>query len=176
MRAPWLPYNPVRTYPERTREAYVDALAQFQVETNERYVPWNGRTYCNIFLWDGTRALCCEIPHWVDENGNGTVPFAKGSRELSANAIERWLIDHGGRHGWVKADLPSAKLLAAIGQPVILQWTNPTGESGHVAFLLPTGDVIQAGKRNGVMSVGAAFGQRLFTCWTNEGVKHEPHH
>ena len=43
-------------------------------------------------VWDVTKAMGAEIPHWVDNNGN-RVGVGQG-RELSANGTADWLRQH----------------------------------------------------------------------------------
>src|SRR5438067_1564270 len=86
---PWKPTSPPLTNGSDNRSAanYAAVVKQFDVANNGRYTPnqqGKGETYCNIFLWDVTRALACEVPHWVDADGN---PSAVGiGKELNANA------------------------------------------------------------------------------------------
>src|SRR5262245_57375506 len=47
---------------ERSKEALEKVLAQFKVETNKRYLPRNGATFCNIYTRDVTNALNVKIP------------------------------------------------------------------------------------------------------------------
>lgn len=133
----------------RSPQALRAVVAQFQVETNPRYQPENGHTFCNIFVWDVMLALRCELPHWVDDGGNPTAP-GKGN-ETNCNALVPWLEKHGERFGWIERSEESAALHAANGGPAIAIWRNPSGRPGHVAVLLPSSDsvtrVAQAGAR-----------------------------
>jgi len=45
---------------------YLKVVNQFAVEDNRRY-EGGGKTYCNIFVWDVTRAMGVEIPHYIYE-------------------------------------------------------------------------------------------------------------
>ncbi|OYT70888.1 MAG: hypothetical protein CFK52_09695 [Chloracidobacterium sp. CP2_5A] len=149
----WEPINaPLQGDPaNRNRAAYDNALNQFAVGVNPRYARRDGNTYCNIFVWDATRAMRAEIPHWVDGNGN---PAAVGrGRELDANATNQWLNAHGGRFGWREVSAAEAQRLANQGHPVVASWRNPGG-IGHIAMVRPgemtsRGPAIaQAGARN----------------------------
>ena len=173
MVAPWLPYEPLRTYPLRSPQNYEDALRQFDVENSLRYKPWVGSdpnaTYCNIFLWDGLRALGIDNPsHWVDALGRAAIHHSKGARELTANATCDWFHAVGQDYGWRRVDGQVADARVIAGFPVVLAWKNTGGGSGHVAFLLPGGRVIQAGRKNGTMTIKQAFGDKLYICWTHD--------
>jgi hypothetical protein len=138
--------NFVCTQDCRSTEHYVRALAQFGVEYNHRYDPGQpspGMTYCNIFLWDATSALQCEIPHWIDQTGNKVPPFTTGAKELSALGVIGWLRAYGLDHGWMELTRTEASLRAAKGFPVCVTWQNqavyPDGlpKPSHVAMVLP---------------------------------------
>jgi hypothetical protein len=137
-------------------------LRQFGLDTSARYAPREGLTFCNIFSWDFTRAMGCEIPHWWQP--------AEGARqELTANATLR-LLRMGALPGWRACSPAAAWDHAALGQPVTVWWQNGYG-SGHVAVLEPrahngdwrNGLVAQAGRVCGYeMPLAKAFGaQRL---------------
>ena len=101
----WLPtsFISTSTVGNRSAAALNNVIRQFDVENAERYRPWrNGSTYCNIFVWDVTRALGCEIPHYVDrESGDARYyPNIKGAYELDANGVCDWLRRRGAEHGW----------------------------------------------------------------------------
>ncbi|MCS7081165.1 MAG: LysM peptidoglycan-binding domain-containing protein [Chloracidobacterium sp.] len=149
----WEPINaPLQGDPaNRNRATYDNVINQFAVGVNPRYARREGNTYCNIFVWDVTRAMRAEIPHWVDANGN---PTAVGrGRELDANATNQWLNTHGGRFGWREVSAEEAQRLANQGHPVVASWRNPGG-IGHIAIVRPgemtsRGPAIaQAGARN----------------------------
>jgi hypothetical protein len=65
----WKPATPAITSDQslRSPELYRAVIDQFQVGTAERYRPFrNGNTYCNIYVWDVTRAMGAEIPLYTD--------------------------------------------------------------------------------------------------------------
>ncbi len=153
-------------------QKYRAVLKDLQVEKSPRYKPTASATYCNIFLWDYTRAMGCEIPHWVDADGNPTDPN-KG-RELSANATVAWLDKQGAQRGWIGADRRTAFDAAERGHVVVLGWHSGSAKSGHVAVLLPEGTVAQAGRRNFVgETVERAFGKLPVRYWIQAN---GPHH
>lgn len=141
----------------RCADHLLAVLGQFGVLSHVRYRPFrseNGTltTFCNIFLWDCTRALGCEIPHWADPVTGEPVPVNHGE-ELSANKIVSWLATHGQRFGWMPITPEMANLLAHSGRPVVAVWANPHGP-GHVVMLGPSADgsagptIYQAGAQN----------------------------
>ena len=131
---------------------------QFDVLTNPRYhPPGDGRTWCNIFAGDVTRAMGCEVPHWVRADGTPALPGAPGAHELNANAVCDWLrspvaVAPAG-HGWSLVGAGDANAAAARGECVVVSWQNPVASRpGHVAILLPPVDgqqrIAQAGASN----------------------------
>ncbi len=165
----WLPTKP-EVFTERSPSNLRKALAQFSVETHARYKPFklNGRwvTWCNIFRWDGTTALGCELPHWYDPlTGEPRKHHAVAAAEMRANDVRSWLHQFGAKFGWKEVSRSDAQLDAMRGLPVLLNWFNSTG-SGHEAFMLPDGNVIQAGRRCGVFALEQVFPQPLaVTFW-----------
>ncbi|MCS6885115.1 MAG: peptidoglycan-binding protein [Acidobacteriota bacterium] len=132
----WEPINaPLTNDPsQRSAENYANVINQFAVANNPRYTPREGNTYCNIYMWDVTRAMKAEIPHWVDRNGNPT-GVGQG-RELDANATHRWMHEHGARFGWRQVSAEEAQRLANQGFPTVFTWEN-RGGIGHVGVVRP---------------------------------------
>lgn len=112
-------------------------INQFQVASNPRYQANQqgaNETYCNIFVWDVTRALGCEVPHWIVGDGHPSEPGY--GRELDANGVIMWLRSHGRNHGWRSVSAEDALTAANQGRPAIAAWYNPGG-IGHVAVVRP---------------------------------------
>jgi hypothetical protein len=133
---PWLPADaPQKSTPsERNSARYEAVIDQFEVEKNPRYrrdQQGKGETYCNIFIWDVTRAMGAEIPHWVDQENNATV-LGRGI-ELDVNGAIQWLQT---QESWKNVDPKSAQDLANQGFPVVATWLNPGGV-GHIAVVRP---------------------------------------
>ena len=176
---PWLRYPLcyVAGPDDRSPASLIRALAQLEVQANPRYTPHQqgkGDTYCNIYLWDATRALLAEIPHWVGTAG-AIVQDGQGT-ELSALGVIGWLRCYGSDHGWRELALPDACARAALGYPAVASWENPTpGGASHVAMLLPPLDgecrIAQAGGSNlwdvpGQSGFGAVWAHAQF--WTHD--------
>lgn len=146
----------------RSAARYNSVVAQFKVESNPRYaVTESGSTYCNIFLWDVTRAMGAEIPHYVDASTLEARywPDVSGARELNANGIHNWLQKKGGDYGWKAVTAEEAQRLANAGHPVVTAWKNPAGH-GHVQAVVPSKD----GKYDASRGVTIAqAGRRLFS-------------
>lgn len=145
---PWRPLKPLVTSKqgERSPHGYRDVLSQFDVLHNPRYHARGGKTYCNIYVWDCTLALSCELPHWL----NGLEASTPGvGRETTANVLLGMLLTGFG--GWVQCDEFDAELKAGRGHPVVAAWQNPSGP-GHIAMVLtgPEGKlhIAQAGRVN----------------------------
>lgn len=136
---PWIPVTaPITSGPGDRRAPLLDlVIRQFQVAVNPRYrqnQQGAGETYCNIAVWDWTRALCAEIPHWVI--GDGEISSPGTGRELDANAVAAWLNRCGPRHGWTRCTAGEAHGAAMQGRPAVAVWQNPSG-IGHVAIIRP---------------------------------------
>ncbi|MDR1117342.1 MAG: hypothetical protein LBL09_03740 [Oscillospiraceae bacterium] len=137
-------------------------ISQFEVETAERYLPYRrgNDTYCNIYVWDVTSALGCEIPHYADKGTGGarTYPDTKGAYELDANGVCDWLASRGRENGWREVSAGEAQAYANSGKPAVTAWKNPSGKAGHVQIVCPSNDmsydklrgvtVSQAGREN----------------------------
>lgn len=151
------PWVPVKAPDEplnvpRSAEAYARALDSLPLLESLRYRPVGGVTFCNIFVWDCTRLLGCEVPHWCDSEGRQS-PAGRG-RELTANGMRDWLEVYGPERGWTKCKAIAAQVTANLGHPTVAVWRN-LGGTGHVAMVRP-GEadpvkgpcIAQAGKRN----------------------------
>ncbi|HWR21906.1 MAG TPA: hypothetical protein VN366_00380 [Feifaniaceae bacterium] len=141
------PANPTVTSREGSRSPglYRSVIDQFQVQSSPRYAvnkKGNNDTYCNIFLWDVTRAMGAEIPHYVDPVTleARAYPDVSGAKELNANGIYDWLGAKGADYGWVKVTPEQAQQYANQGLPVVTAWKNTQGGHGHVQVVCPSGD------------------------------------
>ena len=159
----WLPISTLSASAagKRSAEALNTVISQFNVENAARYRPQRaGNTYCNIFVWDVTRALGCEIPHYVDQKSGDAryYPDIKGAYELDANGVSDWLRKRGADYGWREISAAAAQHYANAGYPVVSAWRNNGGGAGHVQMVCPSRGggydpirgvtVAQAGSRN----------------------------
>ncbi|MHB1313921.1 MAG: hypothetical protein ACYCX2_00375 [Christensenellales bacterium] len=140
--SPSVAVNPLITSnaSSRSSELYRRVIDQFHVETSLRY-DVDGGTYCNIFLWDVTRAMGAEIPHYVDPDTLEAryYPDVKSARQQTANRIYDWLGEKGSEYGWYKVTAEEAQHMANGGHPVVTAYKNPGGH-GHVQVVCPSGD------------------------------------
>lgn len=160
----WLPIDPPSKKLPLTANKLHAVVKELDVEKSPRYAAVDGKTKCNIFVWDVTRAMGCEIPHWVTHLPDGA-PTSPGSTnaELSANGIVRWLETRGQEsYGWTEVDKATAFDAAARNHVVILGWDAGGRKTGHVAILLPEGTIAQAGAKNFVGGTARqGFGDKL---------------
>jgi hypothetical protein len=137
----WVPTTPPLTNDAGNRDPskYLAVVRQFDVENNSRYTPRNNSTFCNIFLWDVTKAMGCEA------TGVGQ------GKELNANAACAWLSGVGYNHGWSRCSALEANNNVKVGCPAVVIWMNPKG-IGHVAVVIPSDRpgvrIAQAGATN----------------------------
>lgn len=154
-------YKPVR--PKKTNEpghrapeAYEEVMQAFDVANNGRYQPRNGATWCNIYVWDVTTAMGCEIPHYYNRYTGAPMTWDEAIKnpgrynEMSAPRMTEWLENHGADYGWIECDEATAIAMANKGLPTVAAGTN----TGHVAMVAPQRDgetglmISQAGGRN----------------------------
>lgn len=156
---PWRPVDiPASKLPQGDSKLR-QVLAELNVEESPRYKAADGKTYCNIFVWDFTRAMGREVPHWVRTDGR--VTQAGSGKELNANGMVRWLATRGPAEGWILADRKTATDAAARGHTVVVGWDSGNATPGHIAIMLPEGTIAQAGKHNFVgKTVREGFGDR----------------
>lgn len=167
---------------QRSAQALNKVLDQFQVESNIRYRRTQSATYCNIFAWDCTRALGCEIPHWLLNNAPAS-SATSGAYEINTNATYNWLNAYGRQYGWYTVSAATAQQRANSGYPTVAIWKNPTGESGHIAMVRPEGNgyaysasrgpvIAQAGASNyNYATISLGFGTSRMPAiqyWTHE--------
>lgn len=149
---PWKPVYPSITsnVSNRNPELYTKVIRQFSVETHRRYEvnkKGTGDTYCNIFMWDVTRAMGAEIPHYYDAKTGVPKEYGdKGANEMTANAIYNWLHKYGDQYGWYKVSPEQAQQMANQGHPVVTAFKN-SGGHGHVQVVCPSEDGVYDEKR-----------------------------
>jgi len=160
----WRPTTPAITssIDNRSPELYLAVINQFRVETSERYRPFrNGSTYCNIFVWDATRAMGAELPHYTDPATGEPrfYPDIRGARSMGAIATCEWLQTHGPTYGWHEVDAETAQMHANLGRPAVTS----AGSLGHVQMVIPSRD----GGFDPIRGVAIAQAGRIVTSYTH---------
>ena len=135
----WRPATPVVTSnaANRSAERYNAVIRQFSVETAERYRPFrDGYTYCNIYMWDVTRAMGAEIPLYTDAlTGEARYyPDTQGTTSMTAVKMDAWLKKHGADYGWRSVDAQTAQMHANAGKPAV----TTAGTIDHVQVICPS--------------------------------------
>lgn len=123
----------------RQANIYDQIINQFAVGNNPRYARDGNGTYCNIFVWDVTRAMSCEIPHWINSQGDTAQPHASHSNEININAGVDWMLHFGiTQHGWQAPSAQTAQNHANLGKPAVAMYKNPSPtHHGHTAIVRP---------------------------------------
>ena len=99
----------------RSPDLYKQVINQFAAGHNPRYEAEDpNKPRAHIFVWDVTRAMNAEIPHFV------------GPRELSLAQTCDWLRHEGPMRGWRRADMQGAVTAANEGKPVVALPKNTT--------------------------------------------------
>jgi len=136
----WRPSTPsiISTVNNRSPQLYRAVVDQFNVESAERYRPKDGKTYCNIFVWDVTSAMGAEIPHYTDPvTGEPRhPPNTRGAISMGAVRICAWLETHGRTYGWREVDAETAQRYANEGRPAVTS----VGSLRHVQMVVPSRD------------------------------------
>jgi hypothetical protein len=92
----------------RTKDLLQQVINQFAVGNNPRYTPDGpDRGRAHILIWDVSRAMNCEVPHFV------------GIKELTLGQTVDWLRHEGPVRGWMKGGAPEAVNAAREGLMVI---------------------------------------------------------
>lgn len=122
---------------KRSSAAYNEVVNQFEVADNPRYDNSDGRTWCNIYAWDVTSAMGCEIPHYVN-NATGAPMTQQEALSNPGTYSEQncgrhcdWLAEHGTKYGWREVSAEQAIQSAASGEPAVAI------TRGHIAMVAP---------------------------------------
>ena len=92
----------------RSASVYRNLIDQFAVTNNRRYVPdAAGKTRMHVFIWDVTRAMSCEVPHFL------------GGREMTAGQTVDWVRFTGPTQGWRPANAGLAAAAADRGEAAL---------------------------------------------------------
>jgi len=139
----------------RTRGLLEQVLKQFAVANNPRYEPdAPDKPRGHIYVWDVSRAMACEIPHFL------------GAKELSLGQTVDWLRHEGPMRGWRRAEAQDAVAAANEGLLAIAMPKEPRLK--HLAVVIPQDQppdllpvVAGAGvKRGWALPVGEVFGMK----------------
>ncbi len=131
----------------RSSELYQNVINQFAVGKNPRYEPdAPGRPRGHIFVWDLSRAMNCEVPHFV------------GAKELTLSQTCDWLRHEGPMRGWVRTAMEDAHAAACAGQMAIALPRDIKVK--QIAVLLPLEEKNTDGKPF-CAGAGAARGNKL---------------
>ena len=154
-REPWKTVNaPLQSREgRRSVELYTSVLNQFAVGVNPRYEPdAPDKPRGHIFLWDVSRAMNVEVPHFV------------GTRELSLAQTCIWIRDQGPHRGWFLVEIMRAMEAVEAGMPVVVMPKDP--RNNQIALMRP-GDLAPdrkpylsaaARRRGNGLTVQDAFG------------------
>jgi hypothetical protein len=124
----WKAVNaPMQSRPgRRTAVLYQNVIEQFACGYNQRYqVDESGKSKTHIFVWDVTRAMNCEVPHFA------------GGRETTLGQMVDWLRFEGHSRGWKKANAQQAAEAADRGEAVLA--LPQDGKSRLLAVVRPGG-------------------------------------
>ncbi len=91
----------------RSKQVYLQVINQFAVGNNPRYQPDGTVGRGHIFIWDVSRAMNAEIPHFV------------GIKEHSLGQTVDWLRHEGPVRGWHRSGGEDALEAAASGMLVV---------------------------------------------------------
>ncbi len=106
----WKAVNaPMQSKPgRRSAIIYQNVIEQFACGYNQRYTvdnPLKSKTH--VFVWDVTRAMNCEVPHFA------------GGRETTLGQMVDWLRFEAHTRGWRKANVQHAIAAANRGEAVL---------------------------------------------------------
>ena len=109
---------------KRSRELYENVIKQFGVTVNPRYAedaPGKGRGH--IFVWDVSRAMNCEIPHFV------------GAKELTLAQTCDWVRHEGPMRGWKR--ISNADIIEAANAGRLVIALPREMRTKHIAVVTP---------------------------------------
>lgn len=118
------------------------------VERSARYLPADGKTFCNIYATDYCYLAGAYLPRcwWTGDAllrmGAGQLvepQYGRSIREMRADDLYGWLTDFGERYGWRRvADATALQNAAnAGGVGVICADRREEGRSGHITVVVP---------------------------------------
>lgn len=145
----------------RSEDLYDMVIKQFGVTVNPRYADdAPGKTRGHIFVWDVSRAMNCEIPHFV------------GPKELSLVQTCDWLRHEGPMRGWKR--LSDAESIEAANGGYMVVVMPKDRSNRHIALVAPQ-DLDNRPKLTGIglLRTEAALARELFGAPALECFFHE---
>jgi hypothetical protein len=98
----------------RSKRGYLNVIAQFAAGHNPRYAPdAKGASRAHVFVWDVSRAMGCEIPHFL------------GGRELSLAQTVDWMKLSSQPRGWRRVKIETAIEQVEAGNLVVMVPRDP---------------------------------------------------
>jgi len=122
---------------------HAEVVQLLQVESNPRYRPANGVTYCNVAAHDFATLCGVYLPRvwWTPEavrTNETRVVYGQTVRELNANALFFWCQTPGRLFGWRDATLEDAQAhVNKGGFAVIVAVRKDRSRSGHISVIVP---------------------------------------
>ena len=107
----------------RTRRSYLNVIHQFAAGHNPRYAPDAKGSRAHVFVWDVSRAMGCEIPHFL------------AGRELNLAQTVDWLKMSSLSRGWRKVKLETALEQVELGNLAVVVPKDPRQKK--IAVLRP---------------------------------------
>lgn len=147
----------------RTRLLLEQAVLQFGLAVNPRYTDdAPGKIRGHIFVWDVSRAMDCEIPHFV------------GAKELTLAQTCDWVRHEGPMRGWKRVSTPDLYERAAEGKLVVA--IPRDARTKFVALVLPQEEANDGvprltgiGLQRGVnLHPRDMFGSKLIDCFFHD--------
>jgi hypothetical protein len=150
---------PIQSRPgSRSKGLYQSVIDQFAIASNVRYDDDGpGKPRGHIFVWDVSRAMGCEIPHFA------------GPKELSLAQTVDWVRHEAVARGWLK--VANASIFAAAENGLMVVAVPREARERHIALVAPqtpdlkpllTGSAL---KRGHLVSVRDMFGIQAIDCF-----------
>jgi hypothetical protein len=155
--------NPIEVNKEAVGN-YDLTIHYLDVERNPRYLPRDGKTFCNIYAHDFARMFGVFLPRiwWtasaqkqILSGKTPTVQYGQNVTELNANALYEWLKSCKDRpellrFGWREVTRVEANDLVNKGThfAVICARRIPRSRSGHITVIIPGSQQSEAGLTN----------------------------
>lgn len=148
---------------KRSKDLLLQCIHQFGFTVNPRYTEdAPGKLRGHIFVWDVSRAMSCEIPHFV------------GAKELTLAQTVDWVRHEGPMRGWKRVTDSDIYDRAAEGKLVVALPRD--SRTKHIALVLPqdypTDNAPRLSgiclRRDNFVHPREMFGQKLIDCFFHE--------